>query len=165
MNVRMNVEEVKAPAKISEPNFSVFLAGAIDMGIAEPWQERLVAHFNVNYNGRPVTLLNPRRDDWDASWTQSKSNAKFSEQVNWELDGILSHADVVFFYFPRDSKAPISLLELGLALAEKLKIVVLCHPDFYRRGNVEITCNYYNVPVYLNWQDAITALENTLYKI
>lgn len=49
---------------------SVFLAGSIEMGQAEPWQTLL----EDALADLPVTILNPRRDAWDASWEQSISN-------------------------------------------------------------------------------------------
>ena len=51
---------------------TVFLAGSIEMGIAEHWQRRL-AHACAD---RDVIVLDPRRDDWDASWRQSIDDAK-----------------------------------------------------------------------------------------
>jgi len=47
----------------------------------------------------------------------------------------------------KDSKAPISLLELGLEAKNK-KVVVVCEDGFYRKGNVEIVCNKYDIPLH-----------------
>lgn len=60
-----------------------------------------------------VLLLNPRRDDWDAGWKQDITDPQFFQQVSWELNG-LDRADHIILYFVPGSKAPISLLELGL---------------------------------------------------
>src|SRR5437879_6069697 len=89
---------------------SVFLAGSIEMGLAENWQaemERSLADLDV-------LILNPRRDAWDATWVQSIDHAPFREQVEWELEG-LERASVVAVYFAPDTKAPVTLLELGLS--------------------------------------------------
>jgi hypothetical protein len=118
---------------------SVFLAGSIDSGAAPDWQSALttsLAHL-------PITILNPRRDDWDATWTQDISDAKFREQVEWELDG-LAAADVIAMYLAPDTRAPISLLELGLHAASG-KVVVCCPAGFWRRGNVQIVCGRFGV--------------------
>ena len=111
------------------------------MGAAENWQERLEREL-ANLE---IDVLNPRRDDWDASWVQSIENPQFREQVEWELYG-LDHADLIALYFAPDTKSPISLLELGLFAASR-KLVVCCPEGFWRRGNVEIVCNRYGIPL------------------
>jgi hypothetical protein len=118
---------------------SVFLAGSIEMGQAEPWQsvvEEALA-------GEDVVILNPRRDEWDASWEQSIHNPQFREQVEWELEG-QERATAIAMYFAPATKAPITLLELGL-FARSGKVVVCCPPGFWRRGNVEVVCARYGV--------------------
>lgn len=121
---------------------TIFLAGSIEMGAAENWQDRL-KHDLFEYR---VTLYNPRRLDWNSSWKQSIDDPNFSEQVNWELDHI-EQADLVVFYFDPATKSPITLMELGfvaglgLGLGAYHRDVVVCCPDgFWRKGNVEIMC-------------------------
>ncbi|WP_428267960.1 nucleoside 2-deoxyribosyltransferase domain-containing protein [Haliangium sp.] len=119
---------------------SVFLAGSIEMGTAEQWQaraERALSDLDDVY------MLNPRRDDWDPSWVQSMSNELFCEQVEWELSG-LERADVVAVYFAPDTRAPVTLLELGL-FANSGKLVVLCPDGYWRKGNVDIVCRRYDI--------------------
>lgn len=123
---------------------SVFLAGSIEMGKAEDWQTEVGDFFHK----QGYDVLNPRRDDWDASWEQKFENAQFYQQVNWELNA-LEHADLIIMYFAPDTKSPISLLELGL-FARSGKLRVVCPDGFWRKGNVEIVCNYYNIPFYNN---------------
>ena len=60
-----------------------------------------------------VVVLNPRRVDWDSSWTQSIREPKFRGQVEWELDA-LERAQVIAMWFVPETRAPITLLELGL---------------------------------------------------
>lgn len=119
---------------------SVFLAGSIDMGAAEDWQAALAQRLAAGN----WLLLNPRRRDWDASWAQRIDNEPFRTQVEWELDG-LERADCIAFYFAPQSKAPITLLELGL-WARSGKAVVCCADDFWRKGNIDIVCQRYQVP-------------------
>jgi hypothetical protein len=130
-----------APLDLGPGERSVFLAGSIEMGIAEPWQAAVEAALA----DVPGAVLNPRRDDWDASWEQSISDPRFRGQVEWELDG-LDRATVVAMYFAPDTRAPITLLELGLC-ARTGKVVVCCPPGYWRRGNVEVVCRRYGVPV------------------
>ena len=88
---------------------SIFLAGSIEMGKAENWQEELAHGLYCNqYN-----VFNPRRDDWDSSWEQSYENPQFFQQVSWELNA-MEHADFIIMYFSPGTISPISLLELGL---------------------------------------------------
>jgi hypothetical protein len=120
---------------------AVFLAGSIEMGLAEPWQ----AAVESALAGLDAVILNPRRDEWDASWEQSIGNAKFREQVEWELEA-QERATLIAMYFAPATRAPVTLLELGLA-ARSGKLVV-CSPDgFWRKGNVEVVCARYGIPL------------------
>ena len=121
-----------------EPN--VFLAGSIEMGEARDWQEDIIKEF-----GRlDVTILNPRRKEWDSSWEQNIEHKEYREQVEWELIG-MDNADIIFFYFDPETKAPITLMELGLHVASTKKIIVCCPEGYWRKGNVDIICARHNV--------------------
>ncbi|OJJ18520.1 hypothetical protein BKI52_23185 [marine bacterium AO1-C] len=132
---------IKPPQSIEiEPQTTtVFLAGSIDMGQAINWQ----ATITQALQNQPFTVLNPRRDDWDASWEQKITNPQFNAQVNWELDG-LEKADIITMYFAPTSKAPITLLELGL-FAHSKKLVVCCPEGFWRKGNVDVVSQRYGI--------------------
>ena len=135
---------VKAPRSWSTALQQViFLAGSIEMGVAENWQDK-VANALEDEN---ILILNPRRDDWDSSWAQSIDNPQFREQVEWELNG-LERADIVVMYFDKDTKSPITLLELGLlAIARRHNggLIVCCPEGFWRKGNVDIVCKRYGI--------------------
>ena len=138
--------EIKAPNDYSKsPRPWVFLAGSIEMGTAENWQETAAKAFP------DITILNPRRDDWDSSWEQSISNPKFREQVEWELKS-MELCDEIIMYFDPKTFAPISLLELGLNARNK-KMTVICPDGFYRKGNIEIVCHRYNIPLFNSLKD------------
>ena len=143
------------PSNISlrdNKKLSIFLAGSIEMGVAENWQEKLCNLLSLNYN-----IFNPRRGDWDSSWKQEFTNPQFSQQVNWELDA-LEKADLIIMYFDPTTKSPISLLELGLYTSSK-KIHVICPQGFWRKGNVDIVCNRYNIPLSESLDDFISKFE------
>lgn len=133
---------IKAPYPLSgiDHKFSVFLAGSIEMGIAENWQERIERELS---GMEKICILNPRRDDWDSSWKQEIGDPQFHEQVSWEL-GAMERADLIVFYFSPETKSPVSMLELGL-FARSGKTVVCCPEGFWRKGNVDIVCERYNV--------------------
>jgi len=129
---------IKAPEMLIDGK-SVFLAGSIEMGVAENWQnkvERLLSKTDV-------VIFNPRRDDWDSTWIQSIDNPQFLEQVVWELTA-MEKANVIAMYFDPSTKSPISLLELGL-FARSNKMIVCCPDGFWRKGNVDIVCAKYGI--------------------
>lgn len=139
------MSHIKPPKNIVKRNLnrrSVFLAGSIEMGNAEDWQNELAKQFEKN----GWDVLNPRRDEWDSSWKQEFENPQFYQQVTWELNA-LEHADLIVMYFDPKTKSPISLLELGL-YARSGKLMVVCPEGFWRKGNVDIVCQYYKIPLY-----------------
>lgn len=130
---------VYTPPLCFTPNgkISVFLAGSIEMGKADDWQLEFINQFQ-SYN---INILNPRRIDWDSSWTQSIDNEQFRTQVEWELD-CLAKADLILMYIQPNTLSPISMLELGL-YANTNKLVVCCPDGFWRKGNIDIVCDHY----------------------
>jgi hypothetical protein len=144
-------------AYYNDKSIKIFLAGSIEMGKAEDWQAVIPELFK---DRQDLVFFNPRRDDWDSSWEQKESNPRFSEQVNWEMDK-LDECDLIFMYFSPETKSPISLLELGLH-ADSGKMIVCCPDEFWRKGNVDIVCSRYNVPVYNTLEAAIGRLRTEL---
>lgn len=137
-----------------ELGLSIFLAGSIEMGVAEHWQDRMVERLAPYY----AHCYNPRRPDFNPAWAQQKGDPEFTEQVVWELDHI-EKADVIVFYFDPNTKSPVTMLELGLAcLLNPTDTYVCCPPGFYRKGNVDITCERFGVPVYDSFDDVVGAL-------
>ena len=114
---------------------SVFLAGSIEQGTAENWQERLVRELELEPH---LIIYNPRRENWDPTLEQTMENETFNEQVVWELKR-LEKATVIPMYFQPGTKSPITLLELGL-FASSGKLIVCCPEGFWRKGNVDILC-------------------------
>lgn len=132
----------------------IFLAGSIEMGSAENWQDKLIKKLDGIDD---LLILNPRRDDWDSSWVQSIDDPQFYDQVTWEL-GSLDCADLIALYFDPTTKSPITLLELGLFAASG-KIIVCCPPGFWRKGNVDIVCEKWEIPLYEDY----LSFENRIY--
>ena len=119
----------------------VFLAGSIDMGMADDWQSYVVNQLEQNQ----LILLNPRRDDWKPEWNVNPQNPEFLRQVNWEMDA-MDEANLIIMNLSKESQAPISLLELGLH-AHSGKLIVFCNKDFWRYGNVFAVCDRYGIPL------------------
>ena len=139
--------EIKAPKPFwfHNPRPFIFLCGSIEMGHAENWQVIVAESFP------DATILNPRRDDWDSTWIQSIENVQFREQVEWELLA-QELADVILVHFDPVTKSPITLLELGLF---KDKCIVHCPEGYWRKGNVDIVCSRYRIPIANSIQELI----------
>lgn len=120
---------------------TIFLAGSIEMDRAVNWQKICEEKLSEKY-----LIFNPRRDAWDASWVQTIENPKFKEQVEWELNA-LEKADKIIMFFAANTQSPISLLEFGL-YAKSKKMYVVVENDFYRKGNIDIVCQKYNINQY-----------------
>ncbi len=152
----MKTIEIKPPYTLP---LNIFLAGSIEMGNAENWQEKIVTKFE----DKGYIFLNPRRDDWDSSWEQKIDNPQFKEQVKWELNA-LDSSDVIIMYFDPNTKSPISLLELGLH-AKSRKLIVCCPEGFWRKGNVDIVCERYGIPTANTIDDLILRWDYLIYKL
>ena len=143
----------------SHADLKVFLAGSIEMGLAEDWQSRIAREFSDMEN---LVLFNPRRDDWDSSWEQKESNLQFNSQVNWELSK-LDECDIIFMYFSPGTKSPISLLELGLYAESGKDFIVVCPPEFWRKGNVDIVSTKFNLRRFDSIESGIGCLQSLIF--
>lgn len=115
---------------------AVFLAGTTT---APEWRDGLIASLSQ----QPITIINPLRRDWDSTWREDEAFGPFREQVQWELD-MQEKSSLVVVYFGPGTDAPISLLELGLC-ARLSKALVVCHPGYRKRGNVQIICRRFDI--------------------
>ena len=107
-------------------NKNVFLAGGITD--CPDWQSDMVELLKTT----DYTLLNPRRQNFPIH----DPNA-FDEQVTWEHDA-LRHADLISFWFPKETLCPIVLYELGAWSMTDKPICVGLHSGYERRRDVEI---------------------------
>ena len=128
------------------------------MGAAEDWQSRIIKEFK---DYPRVTILNPRRSDFDAYAEQSITNSYFYGQVKWELDA-LDKAHIIAMYFSPETKSPITLLELGLH-AQDEKLIVCCQKPYWRKGNVDMICERFNIPQATSIDSLIKSIQNALW--
>jgi 8-oxo-dGTP pyrophosphatase MutT (NUDIX family)/GNAT superfamily N-acetyltransferase len=142
---------VKAPNPWQKGKFTLFLSGVIDQDTAPDWQAAVIKALDA-YD---ITILSPRRDDWDSSWEAEIENPKFVEQVAWESRG-LSEADYRTFVVFKDSKAPITMLEFGKHIDDPGCLMV--EDGFYREGNLEFEAIAHKMPVYYSLEEMITAI-------
>lgn len=136
--------------KNAENNISIFLSGSIEMDQAEHWQAKYIQAMDAPN----IVFLNPRHECWDCSVNESIKDAKFREQVEWELK-MISKANVVVMYFDPDTQSAITLLELGLLCGKRharytteQDLLIACPTLYWKRGNVEMMCDMYQIPLY-----------------
>ena len=81
--------------------------------------------------------------------------------MEWELKA-QEDADLCLYVLLDDGKGPITMLEIGLFAR---KDAVLCIEEgFYRRGNLEIVAERYNIPIYRKLGDMLRDLCTALAK-
>jgi hypothetical protein len=131
----------KSPKKYPKNGIKIFLGGSIEMGACDDWQEELTSELS----SLDISILNPRRDDFDITQEQSIHNPYFKKQVEWELQA-LEDSDVIVMYLDPATKAPISMMELGLF--KDKRILVCCPEGFWRKGNIEIVCARYDLTLF-----------------
>jgi hypothetical protein len=152
----MKIIKPDSPDQTPSAGKSIFLAGSIDQGKAVNWQQQI----EDLLSNSEVTIFNPRREHWNALLEQNISNDIFKNQVEWELDR-LDECDRIFMYYDPSGPAPISLLELGLH-ASSGKIIVCCPDGYWRKGNVQVVCKRYNIPLYETLEDFINSIHSYL---
>jgi hypothetical protein len=150
----------------SKNDIVIFLAGSIEQGKAENWQDKVMASLKkfsslVSSNAKLV-ILNPRRKDWDSSWEQSIDNKQFREQVEWELTG-QENSTIIAMYFDPKTKSPITLLELGLFKDSNL--IVCCPDGYWRKGNVDIVCHNFNIKQIETFEEFVQKLKLEIFNL
>ncbi len=150
------MREYKAPEKyaIYSLDIRLFLGGTIDQGQARDWQAEVVKSFE-DVDG--LTILNPRRDNWDAGLDHDTSQGSiFEQQIKWEMMA-QDQADFKLYNFEPNSKSPVTMLEVG-AWADSATTVVVCSPDFWRHGNIKLFCDWRNIPFFEDLEPALKIL-------
>ena len=90
-----------------------------------------------------ITVLNPRRDDWNSSLSQDQLEGEILKQIEWESNG-LERATVIVMFFDPNTISPITLEELG-EYAKGGRLVVCCPRGYCRRANVQFVCKKHGV--------------------
>jgi len=140
---------------------SVFLAGSIEQGTARDWQVEAAKQYREYHrlNDLGLTILSPRRANWDANLRQSIDEPVFNQQVTFELQNI-EVVDAVLMWFEPGTLSPITLAEHGFLCGQNSqgamnRLIVGCPDGFWRKGNVEMMCDRYNVPLFDNLEEAV----------
>jgi hypothetical protein len=144
---------IYAPLPVETEDLTIFLAGSIEQGKADKWQDKIT---NIFKEVPHITFLNPRRQDWDPTW--GDDHPELIEQIKWELNS-LRHSDLAIFYFDPNTKSPITLLELGQHLERAPERALVCCPDgYWRRTNVRVTCEIHGVKMLDTFEELIEVL-------
>lgn len=113
---------IEAPNDYPEMS-DVFLGGGISN--CPDWQSEVIRLLADT----PGVALNPRRT---GEFTEDIAD----EQITWEYYALRS-VDTVFFWFPKETLCPITLLELGVFTQRpNTHLIVGTHPDYARRFDV-----------------------------
>jgi hypothetical protein len=116
---------IKAPS-LDAPQFaSVFLAGGISN--CPDWQTE-ITHLFETY---PITIFNPRRDIFPNEISEE------TKQIQWEFERLRS-ADLIAFWFPKETLNPITLFELGAAMERKSNIVIGVQDGYSRILDLQV---------------------------
>jgi hypothetical protein len=137
----------------------IFLAGGITN--CPDWQQDAVHYlkdYSVYYKNLELVVFNPRRSDvkmivYNERRPETKDFLK--DQIEWEHKH-LSDADIVMFWFPKESVCPISLYELGSLSSrpeDTAKLVIGTEKQYSRREDIiiqtELRCPGIDVTDYI----------------
>lgn len=147
--------------KFNDGKITIFLGGSIELGMARDWQSELIQWLENHEMAEKLVVLNPRRQQWDASWpTDDPNHAELRQQIEWELH-MQDKADLVVYFFAGKTLSPITLLELGLYAAKK---PVLCVEDGYlRAANVIVTAEHFGWDYNTHWDDFLSDLDARIH--
>lgn len=147
-----NYYEAPNKANLAKYDHCIFLAGGITD--CPDWQAPVRARLNEELP--PLIVFNPRREHFDVS----KKDKESVKQIVWEHT-YLARANIVMFWFPKESICPITLLELGKFLMKPdTQLYVGTDPAYSRRLDVEVQTKLErpNVKVWDNLENMITQI-------
>jgi len=126
----MPMHYVQAPIVATEynPKPWIFLAGGITG--CPGWQSEVKKA--LSDIEQDITLINPRRDDFDVTNPDESLN-----QIRWERRH-LNRCELISFWFAKETIQPIALFELGRFVDTPQSLVIGIHPEYPRRMDVEI---------------------------
>lgn len=150
----MNI--IQAPNHIDNDKPILFLAGTIDNGNSYDWQSDLIKKL-PNTIFSEFTVCNPRRDEWDESWTND--DPRMIQQIKWELRGMELAKHIIFNFLP-ESDSIVTMLELGLRLKENKEISIICPKEYKRSQNIITTSRFYGRLCYHSMQEFIEKIKN-----
>ena len=125
----------------------LFLAGGISD--CHDWQKEMADTLMSRDKDRDYWIVNPRRKNFNTAKPEESV-----KQIQWEHEG-LEIADVVSYWFAKETLCPITLFELGLKLGKHSNVIVGIHPEYKRKRDLEI-----QVPLYNRFAPIVYSLED-----
>ncbi len=121
------MEYIEAPEyKFSKDKKSLFLAGSITD--CPDWQKDVIEKLK----DLDIIIFNPRRKNFPI-----KDKSASFQQIKWEHD-MLRNADVISFWFSKESLGPIVLYELGAHTMTKKPITIGMDSEYQRKNDVKV---------------------------
>ena len=117
---------IEVPEKQETGLTKLFLAGSITG--APDWQKIIIS----KVKDFDIAIYNPRRRNFS-----NNISGLDVEQISWEHE-YLEKADVVSFWFCKETLSPITLFELGTYSKISKPIVIGMDPEYLRRRDIEI---------------------------
>jgi hypothetical protein len=117
---------IECPNTYTGKDFSLFLAGGITS--CPPWQTKAIELLKET----DLVLFNPKRKDFSLDDINIEE-----EQIHWEYTH-LQKADIISFWFPKETLCPITLYELGKQSMCNKPIFIGVDPEYKRKKDIEI---------------------------
>lgn len=146
--------EIKAPEIISADLIhrnKLFIAGGIT-GCPD-WQKEIIDKLGDT----DLVAFNPRRDNFPIDDPLSART-----QIEWEAN-YLRLANMILFWFPKETLCPIVLYELGawsMIPSYNKKLFVGVHPEYQRKQDVEIQTSIARPEIIITY-----SLEGLIYQV
>ena len=134
---------------------SLFLAGGIQG--TPNWQKDFVEKLG----DLDIVVYNPRRKNFPI-----KDPNAAEEQITWEYKH-LRKADVITFWFPKETDCPITLFELGAHSKGNKPITVGVHKEYSRKQDVEIQMKLVRpeLEIVYNLEDLVEQTKKAMRKL
>lgn len=118
---------IKSPTEVVLPlrDKTLFLAGGITN--CPDWQEATGIVLADDY-----AVFNPRRRFFDVDDPTVEN-----DQIEWEHH-YLHKADIILFWFPKETLCPITLFELGCFLNTPKTLIIGVEPGYLRSRDIDI---------------------------
>jgi hypothetical protein len=149
------MQYIEAPNEIETRAKKLFLAGAITD--APDWQKIVVSKID----DLDIAVYNPRR----ANFPIDDPSAAL-EQITWEHK-YLNAADMISFWFCKETIAPITLYECGTWTKTSKPIIIGMDPGYKRRQDVEIQTKLErpDVAIVYSLDDLVKGIYNIISQI
>lgn len=112
------------PSLLHRP-MAIFLAGGISG--CPTWQDHAIERLCQT----DFIVLNPRRPLYNDNIEEGR------KQIRWERFH-MEQADLILFWFPKETACPITLFELGTWVYTQKPLWIGTHPEYPKRFDVEI---------------------------